>query len=152
MHLPNYFQTTVRRGGNQLSALDRLVRRIDPHISTFERLHQLRARCPQDLARDRTYLKKCVHRIAEISDMLEKSIGVTISLVYYTLGRVAAKEPVVLQRSGVSGANRFHALNGETFEFLELAIAALEPSNALNFTHWFCLWEVLPQQLRDTAA
>ena len=54
--------------------------------------------------------------------MLKKGLGVTISLVYHTLGIVAAEEPVVLQRPGVPGANRFHAFGGETLEFLKLAM------------------------------
>jgi hypothetical protein len=59
--------------------------------------------------------------------------------VYHTLGIVAAEEPVVLQRPGVPGANRFHALGGETLEFLKLAMVDLEPSNALKFAHRFSL-------------
>jgi hypothetical protein len=45
------------------------------------------------------------------------------------------KNPIVLQHSRVPGANRFHALAGETLEFLEFAIVDLEPSNTLKNAH-----------------
>ena len=73
----------------------------------------------------------------EVRGVLKKGLRVTISLVYQTLGIVAAEEPVVLQRSGVPGTNRFHALGGETLEFLKLAMVDLEPSNDLKLAHSF---------------
>src|SRR5215467_9839381 len=79
-----------------VSALYRLVRRVDPHGRTFERLHQLRAGRSADLAGARAGLKKCGHRFPEIRDVLKKGLGVTISLVYQAFGIVAAEEPVVL--------------------------------------------------------
>src|SRR5206468_1114614 len=111
-----------------VSPLYRLVRRVDPHGRTLECLHQLRAGRSADLARARAGLKKCSHRFPEIRDVLKKGLGVTISLVYQTLGIVAAEEPVVLQGPGVPGADRFHALGGETFEFLKLAMLLFRPA------------------------
>src|SRR5262245_47926148 len=133
--------------GCTVSPLYRLVRRVVPHGPTFKRLHQLRAGRSADLAGTRAGLKKCSHRFPEIRDVLKKGLGVTISLAHQTLSIVAAEEPVVLQGPGVLGADRFHALGGETFEFLKLARVDFESSNALQFVHRFC-----PHKVRDVAA
>jgi len=130
-----------------VSPLYRLVRRVDPHGPTLECLQQLRARSSADLARARAGLKKCGHRFPEIRDVFKKGLGVTISLVYQAFGIVAAEEPVVLQGPVVPGADRFHALDGEAFEFLKLARVDFESSNALQFVHRFC-----PHKVRDVAA
>src|SRR5215510_3666996 len=127
--------------------LYRLVRRVDPHRRTLESLHQLQARRSADLTRAGAGLKKCSHGFPEIRDVLKKGLGVTISLLYQAFGIVAAEEPVVLQGPGVPGADRFHALGGETFEFLKLARVDFESSNALQFVHRFC-----PHKVRDVAA
>ena len=60
-----------------------------------------------------------------------------ISLVYNTLGMVAAEEPVVLQRPRILGANGLHALIGDALECLELAVVNLEPGSNLVLTHRF---------------
>src|SRR5438132_491550 len=72
--------------------------------------------------------------------MFEQSRGIAVALTHDTLGMVVAEEPVVLERSGVPGANRFHALDGETLEFLKLAMVDLESCDGMKFTHRFCLW------------
>jgi len=113
--------------------------RLDPHGRTLECLHQLPAGRSADLARARAGLKKCSHRFPEICS---RRASESRYLSY-------AEEPVVLQGPGpgVPGADWFHAVGREEFEFLKLAMVNFEPGNALKSVHRSC-----PHKVRDAAA
>src|SRR5262249_55250357 len=88
---------------------------------------ELVGRLTEELCRYRSCGEHCLQELAEVGVVLDQRLRVPEPLEEDALGLIVAEVDLVLQRSGVLGADDLHALCRQALELLELAFVELEP-------------------------
>ena len=70
--------------------------------------------------------------MADVSEMLDRSIGVAVALKHYRFTVVLVEEDFVLKRAAVPGPDHLHGLGRQALPFLHLAGVKLDTGDALD--------------------
>src|SRR5207253_7358840 len=96
--------------------------------------HRL-VRGAEDLAGDGGGGHERFHEVADVGEMLQRGVGVLVSLEDDRLALVVVEEHLVLQGAWVSGSHDLHGLLSQALPLVELAGAELDPCDALDLVH-----------------
>src|SRR5215207_177135 len=75
------------------------------------------------------------HELADVGEMLQRGVGVSVPLEDDRLALVVVEEHLVLQGPGVSGSHDLHGLLSQALPLVELAGVDLHPCDALDLLH-----------------
>src|ERR671924_1203791 len=98
------------------------------------RSHRL-VRGAEDLAGDRGGGHERFHEVADVGEMLQRGVGVSVPLEDDRLALVVVEEHLVLQGAWVSRSHDLHGLLSQALPLVELAGTEFDPCDALDLVH-----------------
>src|SRR5438105_2479150 len=75
------------------------------------------------------------HEVADVGEMLQRGVGVSVPLEDDRLALVGVEEHFVLQGAWVSGSHDLHGLLSQALPLVQLAGVELDPCDALDLVH-----------------
>src|SRR4029078_1481447 len=124
------------RGLVESPILQRYPRRVQDRTALRELLFHLCVRRSQHFARDRSGGQERLHQMADVGKVLDRRVGVAVTLKYDRLALVRVEEDFVLQRAAILGPHDLHGFFRQALPFLDLAGMKSYSCDSFDLVHW----------------